>query len=63
MSFQDLVTLLPIQLLADVPRIAAEDGQSPWAPATHVGDPDEAPGSLLQLGTLLAVEAFWGVNQ
>uniref|UniRef100_A0A5F9CVZ5 RAP2A, member of RAS oncogene family n=1 Tax=Oryctolagus cuniculus TaxID=9986 RepID=A0A5F9CVZ5_RABIT len=32
-------------------------------PCTHVGAPDEAPGSWLQISTALAVVANWGVNQ
>lgn len=38
--------LLTVQLLANVLG-KAEDGPSDWALATHLGDPDEAPGSWL----------------
>ena len=31
-------------------------------PCTHVGDPEETPGSWLQINSALAVVATWGVN-
>lgn len=45
----DPAVLFPIQLLAE------EDGPSVWAPSTNVGDLNEAPGSWLQPGLLLAI--------
>nr|XP_051714175.1 dnaJ homolog subfamily C member 8 [Oryctolagus cuniculus] len=35
--------LNPFELPANVPGKTVEDGPSPWAPATHLGDPEEAP--------------------
>ena len=32
-------------------------------PCTHTGDPEEAPGSWLRIGSALAIAATWGVNQ
>lgn len=34
---------------------AADDGPRTWAPATHIGGPDEVPSSWLQIGLALAV--------
>lgn len=39
------------------------NGPGVWAPATHMGNLDEAPGSWLQLGPSLAILAVWGVDQ
>nr|XP_051706129.1 uncharacterized protein LOC127492053 isoform X2 [Oryctolagus cuniculus] len=44
----------------------AWEGRRRWpkslGPCTHVGDPEEAPGSWLRIGTALAIVAIWGVN-
>lgn len=34
-----------------------------WTSATHVGDPDDLPGSWLRPGQLLAIVPICGVNQ
>ena len=43
------------------------DGSGGWSRSlgtcTHVGDPEEAPGSWLRISIALAVVANWGVNQ
>lgn len=57
-----LAALSPTQL-PNAPGKAAHDGPSVWAPVTHVGGPDGAPGSWLQPGSYLAFEASWGVKQ
>lgn len=49
--------MFPIQLPANMPGKAAEDGPSSWTPATHVGDSDGGPGSWLQAGPDLAIAA------
>lgn len=41
-SVQVLEARLLIQLPANILGKAAEDGSTTWAPATHVGEPDEA---------------------
>uniref|UniRef100_A0A5F9D2Q2 Cytochrome c oxidase subunit 4 isoform 1, mitochondrial n=1 Tax=Oryctolagus cuniculus TaxID=9986 RepID=A0A5F9D2Q2_RABIT len=41
---------------------AAEDGPSIW-PATHVGDPEEAPGSWFWPSPALAIEAISELNK
>lgn len=48
---QLLATLVPfpIQLLANMPWKATDDGTGTWTPATHVEDQEEAPGSCHQL--------------
>lgn len=34
-----------------------------WAPATQVGDLEEAPSSMLQPGPAIALVTIWAVNQ
>lgn len=49
-QIQSLAALLVVQLPANAPREAVEDSSIARAPATLVGDSDEAPGfSLAQL--------------
>lgn len=45
-----------------MPREGVKDGQIDWAPATHVGDPDETD-SWLWPGLALDAVAVWGMNQ
>lgn len=40
-----LAVPLPIQIIADMPRKAVEDGPCVGTFATHVSDPEEATGS------------------
>lgn len=58
-----LAAPFPIQLPDHVPGIAAEDGLSDLAPASHLGDQDTAPGSYLWSGSTLVLNGLWGVNQ
>lgn len=44
MLVQVLAASLTIHLPANVPSKALKDGPSPWDPAGHVEDQDEAPG-------------------
>lgn len=50
-----VVSLLLIQLPADVPGKAMKDGPSAQATATHVGDSNRAPGFWFQSGPIWAV--------
>lgn len=50
-----LVTLLPMQLLAD--------NSGPWVLAIHVGDLDWGPASWLWLGSAPAFVGIWRVKQ
>ena len=43
------------------PGKAGEDGPE-LGPCTHVGDPEEVPGSQLRTGAAPAVAVTWGVN-
>ena len=45
------------------PAKAVEDGPHALEPCIHMGDPEEALGSWLQIGSALAVAAAWGVIQ
>lgn len=52
-----------IQLFANAPEKAEEDGPSTWASATYVRDLDETPGSWPPPGPAPALVVFWRVNQ
>lgn len=56
---QVLTIPLLIQHPASVPGKSTRKDQSPWAPATHVGDPGGAPGSYCQPGPALMLQPFW----
>lgn len=43
--FRVLAVLLTVQLPANAPADAEEDGPSVWFPATHVRDQNRVPGS------------------
>ena len=53
--------LLPIQLPA-VPWESSRGWPKTSGPCMHVGDPEEAPGSWLWIGTAPAIGVTWGVN-
>lgn len=46
-TVQVSVVPLPTHFPANVPGKEEENGSSAWAPATHGGDQDEAPGFRL----------------
>lgn len=52
-QFQVLFMLLPFQLPTEAPWKAAEDGPSPWAPDTHIGDLEGVPDAWLPPGIVL----------
>lgn len=54
-SYSPVLTQLPFNGQVK----AAEDGPN----TTHVGAPDEAPGSWLLLGPETAAATIWGMNQ
>lgn len=55
---QVLSAPLLFRLPANGPGKEEEDSPSMWAPGTHVGDLDGAPGSWLQPGSVPAVVAI-----
>lgn len=55
-------TPFPIQLPANNPRKAAQDGSSTWA-SLHIQELEEAQASWLQPGSILATVTIWGVHQ
>lgn len=52
------ITPLPLQLCANVPRKAVDDGVSIWASVIRVGEPERVLGFWLQPGPSMAVEAI-----
>nr|XP_051704465.1 secernin-3 isoform X3 [Oryctolagus cuniculus] len=62
------VQVLAVPLLIQLPDHVPRESSGEWpkcllGPCTHVGDLEEARGSWLLIGTALAVEAIWQVNQ
>lgn len=55
--------LLLIQIPANDPGKAAEDGPNTQTITTHLGDQNGVPVSWLWPGAALAVVAIWRVNQ
>lgn len=53
-----LAAPVQIQLSAHVPGKAAADGLSSRVPITHMGNLDEAPGTQLWPGSVLALQPF-----
>lgn len=58
-----LASPLAIQLPANNPGKAVEDGPNTWMPASHVRNPDEAPGCWRQPALALNATTIWVVNQ
>lgn len=58
MLVEALVVPLPIQFSANVTEKALKDGPRAWTPATHAGDLNGVPGSLVQPGSTLVKCSF-----
>lgn len=58
-----LASVLPCQLPANIPGMAAEDGPNTWNTAKHMGSHMGAPGSWLQPCPELAAAPARKMNQ
>lgn len=58
----DVAASFLIQLFANRPAKAAENGPSAWALAAYVGDQDAVPEASLRPGPVLSAVVIWGMN-